>query len=186
MALAVQKEDYERAGLIHEELERRKRLNAGHPGHRGPDRHPVGAATQRKSTAWHTVLGALGLQFALAILVLKVPFVKDVFTWVAELFVVLIGYTDRGTDFLLGSFGMEGQVDVSLENFAFRLLPTIVFFSAFSALLHHAGILPLFIVVRLADAPDPAPVGHREPAVAGTSSSDRPKAPCSSAPTSSA
>ena len=50
-------------------------------------------STQRKSTAWHTVLGALGLQFALAILVLKVPFVKDVFTWVAELFVVLIGYT---------------------------------------------------------------------------------------------
>ena len=85
-------------------------------------------STQRKSTAWHTVLGALGLQFALAILVLKVPFVKDAFTWVAELFVVLIGYTDRGTDFLLGSFGMEGQVDVSLENFAFRLLPTIVFF----------------------------------------------------------
>jgi CNT family concentrative nucleoside transporter len=102
-------------------------------------------STQRKSTAWHTVLGALGLQFALAILVLKVPFVKDAFTWVAELFVVLIGYTDRGTDFLLGSFGMEGQVDVSLENFAFRLLPTIVFFSAFSALLHHAGILPLII-----------------------------------------
>ena len=40
-------------------------------------------STQRKSTAWHTVLGALGLQFALAILVLKVPFVKDAFSWVA-------------------------------------------------------------------------------------------------------
>ena len=50
----------------------------------------------RKSTAWHTVLGALGLQFALAILVLKVPFVKDAFTWVAELFVVLIGHGNCG------------------------------------------------------------------------------------------
>ena len=104
-----------------------------------------GASTSRKSVAWRTVLGALALQFALAILVLKVPFVKEGFTWVAEIFVVLIGYTDRGTDFLLGSFGMEGKVDVGLENFAFRLLPTIVFFSAFSALLHHMGLLPLFI-----------------------------------------
>jgi CNT family concentrative nucleoside transporter len=102
-------------------------------------------STQRKNVVWRTVGGALLLQFLLAILVLKVPGVKDAFSFVAELFVVLIGYTDRGTDFLLGSFGMEGKVDVSLENFAFRLLPTIVFFSAFSALLHYAGILPLFI-----------------------------------------
>lgn len=101
-------------------------------------------STRRKAVEWRTVGGALVLQFFLAILVLKVPGVKDAFSYVAELFVVLIGYTDRGTDFLLGSFGMEGKVDVSLENFAFRLLPTIVFFSAFSALLHFAGILPLF------------------------------------------
>ena len=30
-------------------------------------------STQRKSTAWHTVLGALDLQFALAILLLGCP-----------------------------------------------------------------------------------------------------------------
>lgn len=102
-------------------------------------------STHRSGIAWRTVFGAIGLQFVLALLVLKVPLMKDAFTWVAELFVVLIGYTDRGTDFLLGSFGMEGKVGVQLENFAFRLLPTIVFFSALSALLHHIGLLPLFI-----------------------------------------
>ena len=40
-------------------------------------------STQRKSIAWRTIGGALLLQFLLAILVLKVPGVKDTFSYVA-------------------------------------------------------------------------------------------------------
>ena len=45
---------------------------------------------------------------------------------------------------MLGRFA-DGQVGPDLENFAFRILATIVFFSALSALLHHLGILSFFI-----------------------------------------
>lgn len=101
-------------------------------------------SSERKSVAWRTILGAIGLQFVLAFLVLKVPFINDAFRWVAETFVTIIGYTWNGTDFLLGRFS-DGQVGPYLENFAFRILATIVFFSALSALLHHLGILSYFI-----------------------------------------
>ena len=99
-------------------------------------------SASRKSVAWRTILGALGLQFILAVLVLKAPFVKEAFQWVAETFVTVINYTWRGSDFLLN---VNGEVGPYLENFAFRILPTIVFFSALSALLHHMGLLSLFI-----------------------------------------
>ncbi|RPG81737.1 MAG: Na+ dependent nucleoside transporter [Crocinitomicaceae bacterium TMED114] len=101
-------------------------------------------STSRKSVAWRTILGALALQFVMALLVLKVPFVHGAFRGVAEVFVQVIGYTWNGTDFLLGRFA-DGQVGPDLENFAFRILATIVFFSALSALLHHLGILSVFI-----------------------------------------
>ena len=66
-------------------------------------------STARKSMAWRTILGALGLQFVMALLVLKVPFIHAAFRRVAEVFVQVIGYTWNGTDFLLGRFA-DGQV----------------------------------------------------------------------------
>jgi len=102
-------------------------------------------STKRSAIRWRTVGGALGLQFVLALLILKAPFVQGVFAAVARGFVRVIGYTDYGSEFLFGSFVMGGEMAPELINFAFRILPTIVFFSAFSALLHHLGILGLFI-----------------------------------------
>lgn len=102
-------------------------------------------STKRKAIRWRTVGGALGLQFLLAVLILKAPFVQEGFAAVARGFVRVIGYTDYGSEFLFGSFVMGGEMAPELINFAFRILPTIVFFSAFSALLHHLGILGLFI-----------------------------------------
>src|SRR5690606_15058600 len=51
-----------------------------------------------------------------------------------------ISFTDFGSDFLFRSF-TDGQVDSALLNFAFRILPTIVFFSALTALLYYLNIL---------------------------------------------
>ena len=102
-------------------------------------------STRRKAIRWRTVGGAIGLQFILALLILRAPYVEVAFAAVAEGFVRVIGYTDHGSEFLFGSFVMGGEMAPELINFAFRILPTIVFFSAFSALLHHLGILGLFV-----------------------------------------
>lgn len=98
-------------------------------------------SSDRKKINWVTVGGAFGLQLILALLILKVPFVNEGFDWLAKAFVKVISFTDNGSDFLFGSWFLEGQVHEGLFNFAFRILPTIVFFSALSALFYYWGIL---------------------------------------------
>lgn len=85
--------------------------------------------------------GAFLLQFILAFLILKTPGVDQAFDWLARAFVKVISFTDFGSDFLLGSWKLEGQVHQGLYNFAFRILPTIIFFSALSSLMYYLGIL---------------------------------------------
>lgn len=98
-------------------------------------------STNRKAINWRTVIGAFVLQFILAVLILKTPGVDRVFDWLAKAFVKVISFTDYGSDFLLSSWMMQGQVGEALYNFAFRILPTIIFFSALSALMYYLGIL---------------------------------------------
>ncbi|MFT4779732.1 MAG: CNT family concentrative nucleoside transporter [Flavobacteriales bacterium] len=97
-------------------------------------------SSDRKKINWVTVGGAFGLQLILAVLILKVPFVNTGFDWLAKAFVKVISFTDDGSDFLFRSF-FTGETAPELFNFAFRILPTIVFFSALSALMYYWGIL---------------------------------------------
>ncbi|MGB1031386.1 MAG: NupC/NupG family nucleoside CNT transporter, partial [Flavobacteriales bacterium] len=52
---------------------------------------------------------------------------------------------DFGSDFLFGSFLDDNKVHSSLVNFAFRVLPTIIFFSALTALLYYLRVLQLVV-----------------------------------------
>lgn len=95
---------------------------------------------KRRSISWALVIKGLLLQVVLAILVLKVPFVSELFNFASRAFVRVISFTDFGSEFLFRSF-TDGQVDSALLNFAFRILPTIVFFSALTALLYYLNVL---------------------------------------------
>lgn len=98
-------------------------------------------SSKRKAIDWRTVGGAFVLQFILALLILKTPGVDRAFDFIARAFVKVISFTDFGSDFLFNSWKLEGVVHPGLFNFAFRILPTIVFFSALSALMYYYGIL---------------------------------------------
>jgi CNT family concentrative nucleoside transporter len=98
-------------------------------------------SSKRKQINWRTVGGAFALQFILAILILKTPGVDRGFDFIAKGFVKVISFTDYGSDFLFNSWKLEGKVDEGLFNFAFRILPTIIFFSALSALMYYYGLL---------------------------------------------
>lgn len=86
------------------------------------------------------VFGGLLLQLIFALAVLKVPFIASGFDIVSKAFVKVISFTDIGTDFMLRSFVSE-KVDPSLINFIFRIIPTIIFFSALTSLLFYLGII---------------------------------------------
>lgn len=110
-------------------------------------------SNNRRHINWRLVGIGLAMQLILAILILKVPFVRTIFDYVASFFVVLLDFTDAGADFVLGSWpevaqirdGITGEVVTVGYVFAFKVLPTIIFFSALSALLYYLGILQKII-----------------------------------------
>ena len=94
----------------------------------------------RKNINWQLVGAGLALQLVFGFLVLKVDVVRQVLDAVATGFANLLLFTDEGTNFLLANFA-DGSIPPEFTNFLFRVLPTIIFFSALSSLLYYFGIL---------------------------------------------
>ena len=94
----------------------------------------------RKAINWNLVGKGIALQIIIALLVLKIPFVENIFDGISAGFVTLISYTDYGFEFLFKNIG-TGKLDDSLLNFAFKILPTIIFFSALVSLFYYWGII---------------------------------------------
>ena len=100
-------------------------------------------STGRRSIRLRTVLGAIGLQFAIAVLVFNVPFATAAIRWLAEGATELLAFSEAGAVFLFGdlarSDGPAGFV------FAFRVLPVLVFLSALVAVLYHLRVMQALI-----------------------------------------
>ena len=77
---------------------------------------------------WRLVVGGILLQVILALLLLKVPFVSEPFSSVAKFFVKLTEFSSDGATFVFGN--LVTDTDTFDFIFAFRVLPTIIFFSA--------------------------------------------------------
>jgi CNT family concentrative nucleoside transporter len=83
-----------------------------------------------------------------ALLVLKTNWGRGFFRVVNDVFVALLSYTNAGASFVFGNLvkpvvpvsGGEGSVPL-LANFAFSVLPTIIFFSALMTILYYLGLM---------------------------------------------
>ncbi len=100
-------------------------------------------SVNRKKIDWRLVGSGIGLQVILAILILKVPGVSSVFDFIAGFFTEVLRYTTEGSEFIFGD--LITKTDTFGYIFAFQVLPTIVFFSALSAVLYYLGILQKII-----------------------------------------
>ncbi len=96
-------------------------------------------SSNRRKIDWQLVVVALLLQFALAVLLLKVPVINAAFDSIAYFFTTLLSYSLAGSEFIFGTLVEDTETFGII--FAFQILPTIVFFSAFSAILYYFGIL---------------------------------------------
>jgi CNT family concentrative nucleoside transporter len=103
-------------------------------------------SSDRKSISWKVVGVGLIMQLIIAICVLYVPFVEAFFNTVGQLFVKVMDFTKAGTSFLLSSF-VSNKVDTPLINFAFVILPTIIFFSALTSVLFFLGVIQRIVKV---------------------------------------
>lgn len=97
-------------------------------------------SSNRKAINWKTSAIGLGIQLILAIGILKVPFIRDIFSFLGKIFNEVLNFTIAGSEFLLGNL-------LNLDNpnigyiFAFQILPTIIFFSALTSVLFYLGII---------------------------------------------
>ncbi len=96
-------------------------------------------SNNRKAINWKLVgLGILA-QICFALGVLKVNFIKIIFSWVSEKFVEVINIGHKGIEFMFGKLSdPEGSWGFL---FAVQVLPNIVFFAALSAILYYLGFL---------------------------------------------
>lgn len=111
----------------------------------------VAMSNNRKLINFRIVGWGLGLQLIFALFILKTPLGKPVFGFLDKVVSKLISFSDAGSDFLFTSFVPDVGFHPSLINFAFRALPTIIFFSSLMAVLYHLGIIQ-FVVKWIARA----------------------------------
>ncbi len=115
----------------------------------------------RKSIDWKLVISGLTIQFAFAFAIIALPdltenylgyrfdWIERIFKGMADFFVLVISYTNAGSTFVLGDWPSVTQVSDGLTGelitvgyiFAFKVLPTVIFFSALTSLLYFLGIL---------------------------------------------
>lgn len=99
-------------------------------------------SSNRKGINWKTVGMGLAAQLLLAVGVLKVTIVQEVFEFVGQIFVLILNFTEAGSVFLLGdlmdanSFGFI---------FLFQILPTVIFFSALTSVLFYLGVIQIVV-----------------------------------------
>jgi CNT family concentrative nucleoside transporter len=104
----------------------------------------------RQRVAWSTVAAGLALQLLLAVLLLKLPGVKDAFLTLNAALGWLEQATQAGTAFVFGYLG-GGKPPFAVSDpassfvLAFRALPLVLVISALSALLFYWGVLPAIV-----------------------------------------
>jgi concentrative nucleoside transporter, CNT family len=103
-------------------------------------------STNRRAIRLKTVAWGLGLQFAFAVLVLRIDAGRQLFQKAGDVVSRLLSYSYVGSQFVFGDLGKQGS-NLGFY-FAFQVLPTIIFICAFFAVLYHFGVMQF--VIRIA------------------------------------
>ncbi len=104
----------------------------------------------RRAVPWRAVAAGLALQIALALLFLKVAFLKRAFFALNDALLVLEKATQAGTGLVFGYLGGAPAPFAVTEQsalfvLAFRALPIVLVMSALSALLFYWRVLPAIV-----------------------------------------
>jgi CNT family concentrative nucleoside transporter len=100
-------------------------------------------SADRKHIRWRTVAWGLGLQLTFAFFVLRFSYGQQALEWAGGVVKSMLASTYAGTQVLFGPLGVPSGSMGSI--FAFQVLPTIIFISAFFAVLYHIGLMQIVI-----------------------------------------
>ena len=113
-------------------------------------------STNRRAIRLKTVLWGLGLQFLFAWIVIRFTWGQRTLQTAGTAVNKLLAYAFKGSTFVFGNLGFPADPNAHLPFldpgssqlgfiFAFQVLPTIIFVSAFFALLYHLGVMQIII-----------------------------------------
>ena len=103
-------------------------------------------STNRKAIRPKTIAWGLGLQFAVAVVVLRTAAGQNAFHWIGDKINQLLSFSKAGSSLVFGELGTPGN---TVAIFAFQVLPTIIFIAALFAILYHFGVMQ-FVVLAFA------------------------------------
>lgn len=96
----------------------------------------------RQAVRWRTLAWGLALQLILGLVILRLPWGLQLFQGLGSAVSWFLNFSDAGAEFVFG----ESYED---HLIAFKVMPTIIFFSSFIAILYYYQILQ-WIIARLA------------------------------------
>ena len=102
-------------------------------------------SNNRRQINYRIIVWGLSLQFIFGILILKTPLGKPLFGFFDKVITKLISFSDAGSDFLFKSLVPGVGYHEAMVNFAFRALPTIIFFSSLMTVLYHFGVIQFIV-----------------------------------------
>ena len=103
-------------------------------------------SSDRKRINWRLVIWGVGLQIVFAMVILLIPGGEAVFDFATKAVKKLLEFTDQGSNFIFESFVTQ-KWEPALINFAFAVLPTIIFFSSLMTILYHLGVMQKIVYV---------------------------------------
>lgn len=105
-------------------------------------------STNLRAIDRRAVLGGLALQFTLAVLILRVPAVYQLFVGIGQAIQKFIDFTNAGAAFVFGPLLNDTAIErgLALEKgggfiFVVKALPAVIFVSSFFTVLYHLGVL---------------------------------------------
>jgi len=99
-------------------------------------------STHRRAIQLRLVLWGVGLQFSLALLILKTPFQK-LFQYASVGVNAMLNFAEAGSNFVFGPLGIKsGPFGVV---FAFQVLPIVIFIASFFSILYYLGVMPMIV-----------------------------------------
>jgi concentrative nucleoside transporter, CNT family len=97
-------------------------------------------SNNRRIIPWRTVITGTLLQLVFAVLILKTPPGRSFFIWLSDAVTVFLDFSDAGARFIFGDNFAE-------HLFAFKVLPTIIFFSSVITILYYLGVLQWIVKI---------------------------------------
>lgn len=103
-------------------------------------------SSNRRKIAWKTILWGVLLQLLIGLIIFRLPVSHRILLWLNDAVLALLNASKSGSTFLFGplaaSPGEPGSVGFIL---VFQVLPVVIFFAAFTAMLYHLRILQVFV-----------------------------------------